>query len=84
MNTTPITFYWRGRILELHSDDAMNLYSAPVDILRRAMARSSSVTTLDLALKAQLGASYQVTVTDTGARVVVDLKRHGTGGVSPM
>jgi hypothetical protein len=74
----PLTFYWRGRILQLRSSDPLNLYSAPVGILRRAMGRSEGITSLELALKAELGASYLVSVTDTPGAVVVELRRPGT------
>lgn len=74
----PLTFYWRGRTLVIHSSDPLNLYSAPVGIIRRAMGRSEGVTSLELALKAELGASYLVSVTDTPSGVVVDLRRPGT------
>ncbi len=47
-------------------------------IIRRAMGRSEGVTSLELALKAELGASYLVSVTDTPSGVVVDLRRPGT------
>ncbi len=72
-----LTFYWRGRLLTLRSDDRLNLYSTPVEILRRAMGRSMSVPSLELALKAELGASYLVTVTDAPNGVIVDLRRPG-------
>jgi hypothetical protein len=77
LSPEPLTFYWRGRILHLHSDDPLNLYSAPVGILRRAMGRCEGVTSLDLALRAELGAAYVVKVTDKGDGVVVDLRRAG-------
>ncbi len=73
----PLTFYWRGRILHLRSDDPLNLYSPPVSILRRAMGRSEGITSLELALRSSLGASYDVSVKDTPEGVVVYLKRHG-------
>jgi hypothetical protein len=73
----PLTFYWRGRILHLRCDDPMSLYSAPVSILRRAMARSEGTTSLELALRSSLGAAYDVSVRDTPEGVIVNLKRHG-------
>ena len=73
----PLTFYWRGRLLTVHSEDPMNLYSAPIGILRRAMGRAEGITSLELALRAELGASYAVTVSDTPDGVIVDLKRFG-------
>ena len=73
----PLTFYWRGRILHLRSDDPLNLYSTPVSILRRAMGRSEGIASLELALKSSLGASYDVSVRDTPEGVIVHLKRHG-------
>lgn len=75
----PLTFYWRGRLLTLHSDDPLDLYSTPVGILRRAMGRSEGVVSLELALRSSLGASYVVHVRDTPAGVIVDLKRPGRG-----
>jgi hypothetical protein len=77
MNPDPLTFYWRGRILHLRSDDPLNLYSTPVSILRRAMGRSEGIASLELALRSSLGASYDVSVQDTPEGVVVTLKRHG-------
>lgn len=71
----PLTFYWHGRILRLHSEDPVNLYSAPVGILRRAMGRCQGITSLEMALRAELGAAYLVKVTDTPDGVVVDLRR---------
>ena len=72
----PLRFYWRGRILTVrHDDPSLNLYSAPIGILRRAMARAEGATSLELALRASLGTSYAVHVTETGQGVVVDLKR---------
>jgi hypothetical protein len=74
----PLTFYWRGRILHLRSDDpSINLYSTPVSILRRAMGRSEGVTSLELALKASLGKSYIVEVRDTPGGVIVQLSLPG-------
>jgi|SoiMethySBSTD1v2_1073268.scaffolds.fasta_scaffold2672285_2 hypothetical protein len=77
VNPDPLTFYWRGRILHLRCDDPLNLYSTPVSILRRAMGRSEGVTSLELALRSSLGASYDVHVQDTPEGVIVNLKRHG-------
>jgi hypothetical protein len=77
VNPDPLTFYWRGRILHLRSDDPLNLYSTPVSILRRAMGRSEGIASLELALRSSLGASYDVSVQDMPEGVVVTLKRHG-------
>ena len=79
----PLTFYWRGRILHLRSDDPLSLYSPPVSILRGAMGRSEGITTLELALRSSLGASYDVSVKDTPEGVVVYLKRHGSAPHHP-
>ena len=79
----PLTFYWRGRILHLRCDDPLNLYSAPVSILRRAMGRAEGVTSLELALRSSLGASYDVSVDDTPEGVIVQLRRHGAGHAHP-
>lgn len=73
----PLTFYWRGRILRLHSEDPINLYSAPAGVLRRAMGRCEGVASLQLALRAELGAAYLVDVRDTPEGVIVDLRRAG-------
>lgn len=73
----PLTFYWHGRILRLHSDDQLTLYSAPVGILRRALGRCQGVASLELALRAELGTAYLVTVTEGPDGVVVDLRRPG-------
>lgn len=75
----PLTFYWRGRILTLHCPDPLDLNSAPVGILRRAMGRSEGVTSLELALRSSLGPAWLVHVRDTPAGVVVDLTRSGGG-----
>ncbi|MEZ4596854.1 MAG: hypothetical protein R3C32_08425 [Chloroflexota bacterium] len=77
LSPEPLAFYWRGRILHLHSDDPLNLYSTPVGILRRAMGRCEGVTSLELALRAELGPAYLVKVSDTKDGVVVDLRRTG-------
>ena len=77
VNPDPLTFYWRGRILHLRSDDPLNLYSTCVSILRRAMGRSVRIASLELALRSSLGASYDVSVQDMPEGVVVTLKRHG-------
>jgi hypothetical protein len=79
----PLTFYWRGRILQLRCDDPLNLYSTPVSILRRAMGRSEGITSLELALRSSLGASYDVSVQDTPEGVIVHLKRHGAAAHHP-
>jgi hypothetical protein len=76
-NPDPLTFYWRGRILRIESDDPLNLYSTPVAIVRRAMGRSEGVTSLELAVRAELGAAYLVHVRDTPEAVVVDIQRSG-------
>jgi hypothetical protein len=73
----PLTFYWRGRILEVHSDQPLNLYSAPIAILRRAMGRAEGVTTLTSALRSSLGTAYVVNVHEAGGRVIVDLRLPG-------
>jgi hypothetical protein len=41
------------------------------------MGRSEGVTSLELALRSSLGASYDVSVKDTPDGVVVTLNRHG-------
>ena len=70
-----------SRLLLLHahlrSDEPLNLYSTPVGILRRAMGRSEGNTSLELALRSSLGASYDVSVRDMPEGVVVTLKRRG-------
>jgi hypothetical protein len=77
MDPVPLTFYWRGRILEVRSDEPLTLYSAPVGIIRRAMARSEGVTSLMTALRASLGSAYLVEVEEVGGRVIVGLRRPG-------
>jgi hypothetical protein len=83
LDPEPLTFYWRARILQLRSDQPLNPYSAPVGILRRAMGRSEGVASLELALKAELGASYLVSVRDTPAAVIVELRRPGSHRTAP-
>ena len=83
MSSSPLTFYWRGRILEVRSDQPLNLYSPPIAILRRAMGRSEGVTSLQMALRSSLGAAYAVDVHELGGRVIVDLRRPGTHPTPP-
>jgi hypothetical protein len=47
------------------------------------MGRSEGITSLELALRSSLGASYDVSVQDTPEGVIVHLKRHGAAAHHP-